>query len=152
MLFLNGRLDYLRVLKGWNSPATWRQSRTVQYTDQLPSWSQSQPGTQGTMSGCSSPPPPPPSKKKKINKTLCVWSQWTFFWITVFYHRVLSWKVNQKYVPLVCEWKSVLYCLGWNCALQRIFMAIGRTAMSERGAETPTEASSSSSRPLGTWK
>lgn len=94
----------------------------------------------------------PQVKKKKINKTLCVWSQWTFFWITVFYHRVLSWKVNQKYVPLVCEWKSVLYCLGWNCALQRIFMAIGRTAMSERGAETPTEASSSSSRPLGTWK
>lgn len=68
MLFLNGRLDYLRVLTGWNSPATWRmerQSRTVQYTDQLLSWSQSQPGTQGTVSGCSPPPPPPPKLKKK---------------------------------------------------------------------------------------
>lgn len=72
VLFLNGRLDYLRVLTGWNSPAMWRQSQTVQYTDQLPSWSQSQPGTQGTVSGCSSPPPPPPSKKKNHQDFVCL--------------------------------------------------------------------------------
>lgn len=144
MLFLNGRLDYLRPLTGWNSPATWRmerQSRTVQYTDQLLSWSQSQPGTQGTVSGCSPPPPPTPKlkkkKKKKITKTLCVWSQWTFFSITVFYHRVRSWKLNQKYVPLECEWKSVLYCLCWKCALLLIFMAIGPIAMSEGARKRP---------------